>query len=643
MWRDIRNCTAAAAAWAASVALVPALAFAQAPTLQDVARVAALGLPQAVIYTAREIVTLDPARPTAQAVAVVGDRILATGTLDELKVAMGPQPYRVDETFASQVIVPGFIAQHDHPLLAALTMTSEIIAIEDWVLPQGTSKAAKNHADYVKRLTEAAARMPDPNELLLTWGYHHYFHGELKKAELDAISATRPVIVWHRSGHEFYLNSAAEKKYGVTKAWFDTLTDAQKKQSDFANAHYWEQGWFAVAPLTIKDVATPQRVRAGLELVESYYHVNGVTLGSEPGGVAAKQVQDVQNAVMSDPATPFRWYFIADGKSITGTHPDDKVDEETARLVAWGQGMTAYLPKQVKLFADGAIFSQAMQVTKPYADGHTGEWMMEPEFFARTMRVYWDLGYQLHIHVNGDAGLDMVLDQLDLNMRRRPRADHRTVIIHFAISRPEQVARIKRLGAIVSGNPYYPVALSDNYRTNGLEPERADAMVRMGDVEKAGIWYSFHSDMPMAPGQPLLLMWTAVNRVTHEGNVRAPEQRVSRLGALRAVTLDAAYSLQLEKEVGSIVAGKLANFTVLADNPVTIDPMKIKDIAVWGTVHEGRVLPVKRATATRASAAAAVNDGITSTSIEATSAAALELSQAIAARIVELLSHKHDH
>ena len=87
-------------------------------------------------------------------------------------------------------------------------------------------------------------------------------------------------------------------------------------------------------------------------------------------------------------------------------------------------------------------------------------------------------------------------------------------------------------------------------------------------------------------------MWTAVNRVTNDGNVRAPEQRVSRLGALKAVTIDAAYSLRLEKDVGSIEPGKLANFTVLADNPVTVEPMKIKDIKVWGTVQEGRVLPV---------------------------------------------------
>ncbi len=173
--------------------------------------------------------------------------------------------------------------------------------------------------------------------------------------------------------------------------------------------------------------------------------------------------------------------------------------------------MTAYLPMQVKLFADGAIYSQAMQLGAPgYSDGHHGEWMMEPDFFAHTFRVYWDLGYQLHIHVNGDAGLDMVLDQIDANMKRNPRPDHRTVIVHFAVSRADQVARIKKLGAIVSGNPYYPVALADNYRVNGLDPVRADNMVRMGDVERAGVSFSFHSDMPMAPGQPLFLMWSAV-------------------------------------------------------------------------------------------------------------------------------------
>jgi len=383
-------------------------------------------------------------------------------------------------------------------------------------------------------------------------------------------------------------------------------------------------------------------------LVKAYYHASGVTLGCEPGGLLSKKLQDAQNAVLSDSSSPFRFYFIADGKSITAkyadeeTYPAEKVAEETEKLLTWGEGMTAYLPKQVKLFADGAIFSQLMQLNGGYTDGHKGEWIMDPEFFARSFRVYWDLGYQIHIHVNGDAGLDMVLDQLEFNMRRHPRPDHRTVIVHFAVSTPEQVARIKRLGAIVSANPYYPVALADNYRSNGLDPERADNLARMGDVEKAGISYSLHSDMPMAPGQPLFLMWSAVNRITNDGNLRGPDQRISRLGALKAVTLDAAYSLQMEKDVGSIVPGKLANFTILADYPLTIDPTKIKDIAVWGTFHEGRVLPVKR---TEAEQRGSIPSNIQHAGIVVPTVASnsdAEFSQIAAAGVVELLS-RHQH
>jgi adenine deaminase len=147
--------------------------------------------------------------------------------------------------------------------------------------------------------------------------------------------------------------------------------------------------------------------------------------------------------------------------------------------------------------------------------------------------------------------------------------------------------------------------------------------------------------MPMAPGQPLFLMWAGVNRVTNDGNVRAPEQRVSRLGALKAVTLDAAYSLQLEKDVGSIEPGKLANFTILADNPVTIDPLKIKDIQVWGTVHEGRVLAVKRSEAAQVSGGSVGHYAAGTASREPTAPSEGELPQLVAARLVALLSHQH--
>jgi predicted amidohydrolase YtcJ len=286
---------------------------------------------------------------------------------------------------------------------------------------------------------------------------------------------------------------------------------------------------------------------------------------------------------------------MVDGKTMADQYKNDaEVIAQAENIKSWYSGMTSQSPRMVKLFSDGAIYSQLMQLRDPYLDGHKGEWMTDLEVFQRAFRVFWDAGYQIHIHVNGDAGLDRLLDTLEENLRRNPRYDHRTTIVHFAVSAKDQVERIKRLGCIVSANPYYVRALADNYSRVGLGPERAGQMVRMGDVERAGISYSFHSDMPMAPADPLFLMWCGVNRITTSGRVAGENQRISREGALRAVTLDAAYSLKMEKELGSIVSGKLANLTILGDNPVTCDPIAIKDIAVWGTVHEGRLLPANR-------------------------------------------------
>ena len=140
-------------------------AHAESTSLQDISR-ATEPLPQMTIYRAKEVITLDPAKPTAEAVAVVGDRILAVGTVDDLKGRTGDQPYTMDDTFANKVIVPGFIAQHDHPFLTALTMTSEIIAIEDWVLPGGTVPAPEGSRGQAHRSEGAAGHLGFPSLLL---------------------------------------------------------------------------------------------------------------------------------------------------------------------------------------------------------------------------------------------------------------------------------------------------------------------------------------------------------------------------------------------------------------------------------------------------------------------------------------------
>jgi predicted amidohydrolase YtcJ len=571
-------------------------------SLQDIA--GDLGpLPEAVIYVAREVVTMDPARPRAEAVAVVGDRIAAVGGRAELEALAGGQAYRVDETFADKVIVPGFVEQHVHPVLASLMVVAKVIAIEDWDTTSGFAPMVRDEAGYRARLTEALAAHRDggagPDEVFLTWGYHHYFHGPMDRSLLDELAPDFPVIVWHRSQHEIFVNSRVLELYGVDEAFLATFTPSQAAMSDLARGHFYEQGTLKALERLAPAMATPERMRAGLAFTVDYYHRNGITTACEPGGFYSKALQDAVNVVYAPDSTPFNHYFIGDGKTFAAAEPDDPAAmiAMAEGFLGWGSGRARMLPGQIKLLTDGAIYSQLMQMRDGYTDGHEGAWIMDPDVFGYAFQSFWDAGWQIHVHNNGDLGMEVLLANLETAMRRRPRFDHRTVIVHFGFAAPEQVARAGRLGAIVSANPYYVTALAGRYAEIGIGPERAARMVPLADAEAAGMSISFHSDMPMAPAKPLQLMWSAVNRLTAEGAVSGPDQRVGVERALRAMTIDAAYSIRLENEVGSIEPGKYANFAILGASPFEVEPMALRDIAVWGTVLEGRVQPAPAAAA----------------------------------------------
>ena len=589
----LRGAAAAVAATFVAEAVGPALADGAI----NEALQAGLETTAATVFVAKKIITMERDNPTATAVAVAGDRILAAGSLDEVKAALGARPYLVDETFADKVVMPGLIDQHLHPVLGALTLAVEVIAPEDWVLPGKTYKAAETPEDYHARLKAAVAASKNLREWFFTWGYHPLWHGKLTRADLNAISATRPIGVWHRSCHEFFLNDAAIAALGVTEAatkgkgeWGD--------QVDFPNGHFWEGGLnFIIGPM-FKELASPERLAFGLKQMVAYLHSNGVTAYNEPGALYTPDMWVLYEEILGAPGTPMYATFLADGRGILDRVGLDKglaaVEEQIAVSPAGPGKKLMFLPKQIKFFADGAIISQLMQMKDGYLDGHKGEWIMPPEQLGERARLFWNAGYQLHIHVNGDLGLDVVLDTLEKLMAENPRADHRTVIVHFANSTEEQVGRIARLGAIVSANPYYPVGFADKYGEFGLGPQRADVMVRAKSVLRHGVPLSYHSDLPMGPAAPLALASFGVNRITPSDRVAGPEQRISVDDALRAVTIEAAYSWRQEDRIGSIAPGKIANFTVLEDDPYAVDPIKLKDVPVWGTVFEGAVYPVAR-------------------------------------------------
>lgn len=591
-----RGLLRAAAGATASAFVAEAVMPAHADGAFNESLASGLAAPPAKIFLAKKIITMEHANPTATAVAVEGERIVAAGSLDEVKAALGKRAYRIDRIFADNILLPGLIDQHLHPILGALTLAVEVIAPEDWDLPGKKYPAARTPDAFRARLQEAVQTQPQSREWFFTWGYHGLWHGSLSRGDLNALSRTRPIAVWQRSCHEFFLNDAAIAALGITEE-STKGKGAWSEQVDFANGHFWEGGLNFIIGALMKVLATPERLSFGLTQMVAYLHANGVTAYNEPGALYTPDMWTLYEQILGAASTPMYATFLADGRGILDRVGLDKglaaVEQQIAVAPAGPGKKLMFFPKQIKLFADGAIISQLMQMKDGYLDGHRGEWIIPPDELERRMRLFWNAGYQIHIHVNGDLGLEVLLQIIEKLMAENPRADHRTVIVHFANSTEEQIGRIARLGAVVSANPYYPVGFADKYGEIGLGPQRADLMVRAGSVRRHGIPLSYHSDLPMGPAAPLALAGFGVNRLTPGGRVAGPEQRISVDDALRAITIEAAYSWRQEDRIGSIAPGKIANFTVLGKDPYTVDPAQLADIPVWGTVFEGTPYPVK--------------------------------------------------
>lgn len=552
------------------------------------------------IFVARSFITMDDEHPRVSAVAVQDGVIVAVGEVDEVMDAVGLE-HTVDETFAEHTVITGFIDQHLHPFLAASTLTTEIIAPEDWVLPERVHRAASTPAEFDERIVAAHGRLND-DDWLFSWGYHSLWHGDLSRQRLDALVGDRPCAIWQRSVHEWYINSAATEALGITPELMSGWGLASE-QLDVERGHYWENGWMlALGRFLMPVFLTEERMRVGLHQLVEYLHMNGVTAINEPGIYWAIEPWDMYQEILGADDVPFYSTFMVEGRTQPVRHVEGEaaLNESKTRIAEAGtSGKVAMLDRHVKLFCDGAIVSQLMQMAEPYLDEygepdphHHGEWMMEPEDLRTAFDTYWDDDWQIHIHVNGDLGLEVLVEIIEDAQRRYPRTDHRTVIVHFANSTEALIDRIAATGSIVSANPYYPVGFADRYGAWGLGPERADNMVRAASVLQRNIPFSYHSDLPICASDPLAMASWGVNRITESGRVAAPEQRISVHDALRAITIESAYSWRREHDLGSISVGKKANFTVLADDPYEVDNLDVAAIRVLGTVFAGKWYPV---------------------------------------------------
>lgn len=539
------------------------------------------------IFTAKRIHTMCDSAPHATAIAVRDGIILEAGTPETLEPWQRAGPVIVDERFNDKIIMPGFIDPHLHPFIGAIFLPANFITAFEWELPHQSVPAVRGHDAYIARLRELVDADKAILPIFVAWGYHQIWHGDITREELNAISQTRPIVVWHRSFHEMIMNDAAIDFLGLDRTVLERhpQIDADKGRLSETGAML---GMNALKP----HIFAPEWFGKGLELLHKALHAGGhTTVADMAWGVFDFEMEwAAYTETMDAFAPPYRVMMVPRGL------PEAELNGDPAEAFARVEAKTEryherlFFDRHVKFFTDGAFFSELMQLQEPgFIDGHHGEWLTAPEHFEAILRPYWHAGYRIHVHCTGDLGLELALDVLAKMQEEKARFDHRFTIEHFGVSNEDQVRRMKALGALASANIYYLHELGDAYWRESIGHERASQMARLGSLARAGIPFALHSDYTMAPARPLTNAWVAVNRVGEEGIPLCPAERISVHQAMRAITIDAAYVMGQENSIGSIRVGKKADFTVLEQDPYEVDPQQLKDIPVHATVFEGKV------------------------------------------------------
>ena len=541
------------------------------------------------VFLAKSIITMNASMPRAEAVAVRDGKVLETGTLESLQPWLSKYDHKIDEQFKNSFIVPGLIDPHLHPSMAAVLLPTYFITAMEWKMPWGTTPATRSAAEYDERLKEALSK-PTHGELFITWGHHELWHGPISRSRINSIDSKKPIIVWNRSFHELCMNDAALDLLDIKESDVKNAT-----QIDFERGRFYEIGLgYAIQKLN-PYILAPEVFKEGLLKLKEVVHFGGqTTIADMAVGLFDLETElKTQNALYEVDDNPFRVELVAHSTVMQQGNSIEDAEKLISELPSRNSHRLNFR-KRVKLFTDGAFFAQVAQLMEPgYIDGHQGEWLSTPEQFEKNTRVFWNKGYAIHVHCTGDLGLELAVDTLEKMQEEKPRFNHGFTIEHFGFSTPEQVFRLSKLGANISANVYYVHELSEIYSNDSVGFERASSMARIGSSFREGITTTLHSDFTMAPAQPLMSMWVAVNRINEKGNLMCQEECITPQQGLEAITINAARVLGLDHEIGSIRAGKKADFTILEEDPLDIDPIKIKDIVIKATVFEGKVFNLK--------------------------------------------------
>lgn len=541
------------------------------------------------IYPAAKIRTLWPACPEPAAVAVRDGKVLGVGSVESLQ-QWGDAT--VDNRFADKVLVPGFVEAHAHTMAGSI-WAFPYVGFYDRTDPDGKLWAGCGSvAEVIARLQEVEATMDPGDEPLFAWGLDPIYFDEerLNRVHLDQVSTTRQIFVFHASAHLATVNSILLEQEGIGP---DHPGDGiPKDDAGQPTGELQEPAAMSLASSAFRllrhAASSPDAPRRFIKSARNA----GITTIADLGTVPPK-VWPVWQQLAADPNTAARVVLAARGY----TGDDAALAAQVNQAVADSEGSDYQNLVRfgiVKLILDGSIQGYTARVNWPHylpdSEGTrptNGLWLIPPDALADCIATFHEAGLIVHCHTNGDEALDVFLDAVEAVLERCPRPDHRHTAQHAQMATPAQFRRMATLGVTANLFTNHLWFWGDQHRTLTLGEDRAAAMNACRSALDAGVTLGFHSDAPITPLGPLHTMWCAVNRVTPSGYVLGEGERVTATEALQAATLGAAFQLGLDHEIGSIQPGKQADFTILDEDPLAVEPMTIRNIGVWGTVLSG--------------------------------------------------------